>query len=191
MVKDWISDMSAADFSNFGRKAEIRRFFRPYWNGYKTDIRGIRRKFSLCVMLLNLDITILSHVTSSCLGNSDWILILKYHHAFHGGIFFRILRNLWCLPGVISSHSAPLLYRDLNAKYGNNFLCVRTTFSLCGMEARKEARKQSRRRKLERERERENERMKKWRNEVVLMEKMHPVPAGLIYGNWEKGIEAR
>ena len=77
--------------------------------------------------------------------------------------------NLWRLQGVISSHSAPLLYRDLNAKYSNNFLCVRTTFSL--WHGSKEERKQSRRRKLERE----NEGKKEWTWNLELVMKMHPV----------------
>ena len=99
----------------------------------------------------------------------------------------EILLRIYQICGACWEWSVPirrhLLYRDLNAKYSNNFLCVRTTFSLCGMEARKQGSNLV----DGNWKERENERMKKWRNEVVLMEKMHPVPAGLIYGNREKG----
>ena len=82
----------------------------------------------------------------------------------------EILLRIYQICGACWEWSVPirrhLLYRDLNAKYGNNFLCVRTTFSLCGMEARKEARKQSRRRKLERE----NEEMKEWTWNLGILE---------------------
>ena len=119
---------------------------------------------------LNLDITIWSHVIFHCHDNTENIPRLKREtKALTAEILASETWNLWYLQGV-SSHSAPLLYRDLNAKYGNNFLCVCMTFSLCGMEARKQE---------------SNlidgnwkERMKEWRNELGILESWNEDASG-------------
>ena len=93
----------------------------------------------------------------------------------------EILLRIYQICGACREWSVPirrhLLYRDLNAKYGNNFLYVRMTFSLCGMKARKQESN------LVNRNWKERMNLKSWN----LGMKMHPVPAGLIYGNREKG----